>query len=107
MKKQGVLWLVIALAVLIAGASFGYKTLTQRQAQQAEVEQKKDLPTEKNTNTENKHQKEDSSKVEDSQKDAQPKHMAPNFTVFDINGEQVNFDSFEGKPTVINFWASW
>ncbi|MDO5063259.1 MAG: redoxin domain-containing protein [Peptostreptococcaceae bacterium] len=102
MKKQGTLWLVIALAVLIAGASFGYKALTQQQAQQAEMEQKKDLPSEKNTDTENKDQKE-----EDPQKDVQPKHMAPNFTVFDINGEQVNFDSFEGKPTVINFWASW
>jgi cytochrome c biogenesis protein CcmG, thiol:disulfide interchange protein DsbE len=33
---------------------------------------------------------------------------APNFTSKDLRtGEQVNFDSYKGKPVVINFWATF
>jgi len=32
---------------------------------------------------------------------------APNFTVYDAQGNAVDFDSFTGKPIVLNFWASW
>ena len=33
--------------------------------------------------------------------------LIPNFTMFDESGEAVDFDSYRGKPMVINFWASW
>ena len=33
--------------------------------------------------------------------------MAPDFTVYDWEGNKVNFSDFEGKPVVINFWATW
>ena len=32
---------------------------------------------------------------------------APDFTVYDAQGNAVDFDSFIGKPIVLNFWASW
>ena len=32
---------------------------------------------------------------------------APNFTVQDMNGNNVSLSDFKGKPVVINFWASW
>ena len=32
---------------------------------------------------------------------------APNFTVYDEFGKQVNLSDFKGKPVVLNFWASW
>ena len=32
---------------------------------------------------------------------------APNFTVLNIDREEVSFNDFIGKPIVINFWASW
>ena len=32
---------------------------------------------------------------------------APDFTVFDKDGNQVQLSSFFGKPIVLNFWASW
>lgn len=32
---------------------------------------------------------------------------APDFTVYDVNGNPVTLSSFAGKPVVINFWASW
>ena len=33
--------------------------------------------------------------------------MAPDFTVYDREGNAVNFSDFAGKPVVINFWATW
>ena len=32
---------------------------------------------------------------------------APDFTVTTIDGEEVKLSDFVGKPTVVNFWASW
>ncbi|MBQ8724063.1 MAG: TlpA family protein disulfide reductase [Oscillospiraceae bacterium] len=33
--------------------------------------------------------------------------MAPDFTVYDIDGNEVKLSDFVGKPVVLNFWASW
>ncbi len=32
---------------------------------------------------------------------------APDFTVFDESGNEVNLSDYFGKPIVLNFWASW
>ena len=32
---------------------------------------------------------------------------APDFTVYDEAGNAVKLSQFEGKPVVVNFWASW
>ena len=41
--------------------------------------------------------------------DGQPEdeNKAPDFTVENADGEAVSFSSMEGKPVVLNFWASW
>ncbi len=33
--------------------------------------------------------------------------MAPNFSFTDANGTSTTFDSFKGKVTFVNFWATW
>ena len=33
--------------------------------------------------------------------------LAPIFTVYDIDGNEVKLSDYIGKPIVINFWASW
>lgn len=33
--------------------------------------------------------------------------MAPDFTVYDAEGNAVSLSDFAGKPVVINFWATW
>lgn len=35
------------------------------------------------------------------------KFYAPDFTVYDGEGNAVHLSDFLGKPVVINFWASW
>lgn len=33
--------------------------------------------------------------------------LAPDFTVFDENGNEVKLSDFRGRPVVLNFWATW
>ena len=35
------------------------------------------------------------------------KVLAPDFTVYDREGNPVHLSDFVGKPVVLNFWASW
>ena len=35
------------------------------------------------------------------------KILAPDFTVYDSEGNEVHLSDFTGKPIVLNFWASW
>lgn len=39
--------------------------------------------------------------------DAQTQVAAPDFTVYDGQGNAVELSSYFGKPIVLNFWASW
>lgn len=34
-------------------------------------------------------------------------NAAPDFTVTDPEGNEVNLSDFRGQPVVVNFWASW
>ena len=42
----------------------------------------------------------------DSQEEA-PQNPAPNFKVYDKEGNHIRLSYYEGKPVVLNFWASW
>ena len=33
--------------------------------------------------------------------------VAPDFQVYDLEGNPVSLSQFMGKPIVLNFWASW
>ena len=35
------------------------------------------------------------------------RQAAPDFTMYTLEGEPVNLSDFRGKPTILNFWASW
>ena len=32
---------------------------------------------------------------------------APDFALYDLNGNEVRLSDFRGKPVVLNFWATW
>ncbi len=38
---------------------------------------------------------------------SEDENKAPDFTVENADGEAVSLSSMEGKPVVLNFWASW
>ena len=35
------------------------------------------------------------------------KVFAPDFTIYDDEGNEVHLSDFRGKPVILNFWASW
>ena len=37
----------------------------------------------------------------------QPQDQAPDFTVYDLDGNAYRLSDFRGKPVILNFWASW
>ena len=77
--------LIIAFVVLLGGAYILYSQLGQSQTpDQLSVEQQENSETEENKKT-----------------------LAPDFTVYDADGNQVKLHDFIGKPIVLNFWASW
>ena len=34
-------------------------------------------------------------------------NLAPDFTVYDLDGNAHKLSDFQGKPVLLNFWASW
>ena len=39
--------------------------------------------------------------------DSQEAMKAPDFTIYNYDGDPIRFTEFLGKPVVLNFWASW
>lgn len=77
MKKSKVLIMGIILAVIVVGASTLYDYLTVR------------------TTAESQAQPQTTTK------------LAPDFAVYDAEGNAVYLSDLRGKPVIVNFWATW
>lgn len=91
--KKNIIWIsgALALVLLIVGAYFLYDKLSD------------DYTPDKlavDTNSTNSVQSSDESHSSDTS-------TAPDFTVINYDGEEVNLSDYFGKPIVLNFWASW
>ena len=85
-NKKVLLILALVLVLLIAGASVLYKNLSQSMAPDQLATQEPTAAPDETT----------------------PQLMqAPDFTVYDAEGNSVNLSDYFGKPIVVNFWASW
>jgi len=82
---------VLAFAVVIAGASVLYDRLS------GEVELGGIATTPQAT---------EATGEASSETEAQPS-LAPDFTVYDLEGNAHKLSDFQGKPVLLNFWASW
>lgn len=95
-KKIGWILLTAALVILLGLAGVLYEKYS------AEVENQ-NLMTEDSAKaeiTEDPVEEENEEPTEELAK-------APDFTVYDEEGNEVNLSDFIGKPVVVNFWASW
>lgn len=86
-KNNVVKWVagVLALILVIAGAYFLYNKLSDKYMKPEESisSEESGVSSENNEN------------------------LAPDFTVFDKDGNEVKLSDFKGKPVVVNFWATW
>ena len=94
MKQQKVILVIIlAFVLLLVGAALLYNTLTRSM----ETDQLATLPGQEQTVPETTEPEETTSQ----------KPLAPDFMVYDGDGNGVNLSDYFGKPIVLNFWASW
>ncbi|MBE6651692.1 MAG: TlpA family protein disulfide reductase [Ruminococcaceae bacterium] len=95
MNKKGLIIGIVAFVLLIVGASVLYSKLSKDNNPNNLI----DYTKEKGTLTE--------TKDSDGEKEDVSEFAAPDFTVFDKDGNAVKLSDFKGKPVVLNFWASW
>ena len=93
-SKKILILLLVALIVLIGGASVLYDRLGQENAPDQLTEQTPTAPQSTQEGT-----------ADGSQPGEKP--LAPDFTVYDREGNPVRLSDYFGKPIVLNFWASW
>ncbi len=104
-NKIVIVILAVGLISLLAGASVLYNYLSDK----VETNQ---LTVEENTEFESGNNDDDDGEQEpaqerDDETSKQQLTKAPDFTVYDEAGNAFKLSDFEGKPVVLNFWASW
>lgn len=82
MKKKVIITIVVLLTVMIGGAVL-YSMLSEKIEPETSVAEQAGNTQETETVT------------------------APDFKVYDKDGNAVTLADFKGKPTILNFWASW
>ena len=87
--KKNLIIISIVLVVLIIGAGVLYNIFKDKIGQQQ-------MPQ---TTAQSQSQNED-------EEEGKPM-PAPDFKVYDKDGNEVTLSSLKGKPVVLNFWASW
>ncbi len=98
MKKNAYwIWLSLLLVVLLVAAGFLYNSLKDKVELSNLVAQTTAVPSEEPT----------VDPAATAAPTATPRPAAPDFTVYDVEGNAVSLSSLQGKPVVVNFWASW
>lgn len=126
MKNKKTIWIILLVFVLLLGGAYllynilGQKVRPDQLVVQnppadsgkesstgAEGENDADAEGENDAKSEAEGENDADAEGEDDA-DAEPeKAMAPDFTVYDLEGNEVHLSDYVGKPIVLNFWASW
>ena len=98
-RKKTFLILLLVLILLLGGASVLYNSLGQQAApEQLSVRQTQE-PTVQETAAQEP--------ISETTAPQEQKTPAPDFPVYDAEGNEVKLSDYLGKPVVLNFWASW
>ncbi len=120
-QKTKLLISVCALAVILVSAGVIYIVLGDDFTAQTQLFTTENANSEENSNIEQNSQQQQSESMASSQSEPQENANESNseseqaeetveaidFTVQDIDGNEVKLSDYYGKPIVLNFWASW
>jgi thiol-disulfide isomerase/thioredoxin len=102
-NKKTLLILSLIFILVMAGAYVMYENLkdqvTHDQLMTQPATTAATTPTEMNST--------EPDKTAPTETGSQEPVMAPDFTVYDLEGNEVRLSDYFGKPIVLNFWASW
>ena len=100
MNKKLLVILCLVLAAVLIGAGILYNNLSDKVQVGGLATQPATEPTTPATEVVTE------SEATTQQTEA-PDYSAPDFTVLDWEGNERKLSEFEGKPVILNFWASW
>ncbi len=95
-SRKGLVIAIVALVVVIAVATVAYNMLAPTVT----------APSTMNVASSSASVDGMTAKGTDASADEGEKSDAPDFTMTTVDGESMNLSSFEGRPVVLNFWAS-
>lgn len=101
MNKKTLLILCLIFVAVMIGAAVLYSALSEG------IQPVGLVTTPPETQSPTEPPAEDPTEVTDTQPTDPQDHTAPDFTMLDLEGNEVTLASFFGKPIVLNFWASW
>lgn len=113
MKNKNLIISIVIFVVLIGGALIAYNYLSKEYKPDhsgivSHNENNKNKDTQKeSTQSEDGQNKENQNHDSSEEIQTQATESAPDFTVKDYDGNSVKLSDWEGKPVVVNFWATW
>ena len=106
-NKNTLLVIVLVFALLIGGAYVLYDRLGQEVAAEQMIVHATPQPTAEPAAEEVIPESEPAAETESADHEEAEDILAPDFQVYDKDGNGVHLSDFFGKPIVLNFWASW
>ena len=111
MNKKTLLILCLVFVLVLIGAGVLYSSLagSVQLGGLATVPHETEAPTQAATQPPTETAAGDPTEVTEAQppETTEPDYSAPDFTMLDVDGNEVTLASFFGKPIILNFWASW
>lgn len=100
--------IILVLVLLIGGAGFLYGRLSSGYSpQQLQVQGGEQVPAAQASETPQAEVPAEGDGGAETEDQAEESVQAPDFTVYDAEGNAVKLSDYFGKPIVLNFWASW
>ena len=116
-SKKKLIVLLAVLAAVIAAAAVLYNKLGQQVEREQivvndtvaeSIDTEADKADEDDSTEASVSEEKDEGSSEDGSEESDNEGVkAPDFTVYDVDGNAVKLSDFAGKPIVVNFWASW
>ena len=106
-NKNTLLAIVLVFVLLLGGAYVLYDKLGQKVTAEQMIVHAMPVPTAKTADEEAGPATEPEAETETAEHEEPEDILAPDFHVYDKDGNTVHLSDFFGKPIVLNFWASW
>lgn len=110
-KSLPVIVVVIAFVLVVGGAYLLYSRLGAQFAPQQTLATEPGVSADSSSSSGASEPSGEAATAEDTAGDSSDSETqrtaAPDFTVTDLDGNEVHLSDFVGKPVVLNFWASW